>query len=51
MNNFIKTGFIQSNLIDISDYYTNFEYRKAKESLLQLLSCGMFKSVLDKAAK
>jgi hypothetical protein len=48
MNNFIRSGFIQANIIETSDAYTNIEYRKAKESLLQLLSCGMFKSILEK---
>ena len=48
MNNFIRSGFIQANTIETSDAYTNIEYRKAKESLLQFLSCGMFKSVLEK---
>ena len=48
INNFIRSGFIQANPIESSDAYTNIEYRKAKESLLQLLSSGMFKSVLEK---
>ena len=48
MNNFIRSGFIQAAPIENSDTYTNVEYRKAKEYLLQLLSSGMFKSVIDK---
>ncbi len=48
MNNFIKSGFIQAIPIENTDTYTNIEYRKAKETLLQLISSGMFKSVIEK---